>query len=148
MIRRNIKVILQNIITFFNSFITVRIPQNTCKDCFMSFLFKSHTVLNPSWFPLNVFYFIHFYMAYAQFFLIFLTSLNRFSMIFWSATYEKVFSHSYEQKRNLAYLNSGDDKRWLFWYWHFKVFSNRSCKIAFWKAEICMLWLKKNLFWD
>ncbi|CCD64745.1 Serpentine receptor class gamma-33 [Caenorhabditis elegans] len=84
-----------NIITFFNSFITVRIPQNTCKDCFMSFLFKSHTVLNPSWFPLNVFYFIHFYMAYAQFFLIFLTSLNRFSMIFWSATYEKAWNRAF-----------------------------------------------------
>ncbi|ULT86100.1 hypothetical protein L3Y34_006050 [Caenorhabditis briggsae] len=81
-----------NNVTFFNSFITVRIPQNTCKDCLMSFLFKWHTVENPSWFPLNFFYFIHFSMAYVQFFLIFLTSLNRFTMIIWSSTYEKTFN--------------------------------------------------------
>ncbi|CAI2353329.1 unnamed protein product [Caenorhabditis sp. 36 PRJEB53466] len=84
-----------NNITFFNSFITVRIPQNTCNDCLMSFLFKAHSATNPSWFPLNFFYFIHYNMAYMQFLMIFLTSLNRFTMIFWSTRYEKVWKRMF-----------------------------------------------------
>uniref|UniRef100_A0A1I7V4A5 Serpentine receptor class gamma n=1 Tax=Caenorhabditis tropicalis TaxID=1561998 RepID=A0A1I7V4A5_9PELO len=35
-------------------------------------------------------------MAYIQFIMIFLTSLNRFSMIFWSATYEKVWNKMFK----------------------------------------------------
>ncbi|CAI5451035.1 unnamed protein product [Caenorhabditis angaria] len=73
---------IYNLITFVNSFITVRIPQNTCKDCYMSFLFKAHSQNNTSWFPLNFFYTIHYSMAFVQYAMIMFVSINRCSMIF------------------------------------------------------------------
>ncbi|CAI2354339.1 unnamed protein product [Caenorhabditis sp. 36 PRJEB53466] len=78
-----------NLLTFLNSFFTLRAPQNTCDDCFFSFLFNSQTAESNSWFPLNFFFTLHYCMAFIQYSMIFLFALNRCSMVFLFSSYEK-----------------------------------------------------------
>ena len=56
-------------------------------------------------------------MAYVQFFMIFLTSMNRFTMIFWSSTYEKVIQIAltlllFHLNQTHSFLNSSNIQAW------------------------------------
>ncbi|CAI5450676.1 unnamed protein product [Caenorhabditis angaria] len=85
-----------NLLTFLNSFITVRIPQNTCKECFPSTFFKSNSQnATSNYFPLNIFYTIHWSMAFVQYSMIMLISINRFSMIFFMTSYNSKWNKAF-----------------------------------------------------
>ncbi|EFP07112.1 CRE-SRG-32 protein [Caenorhabditis remanei] len=78
-----------NLITFVNSFITLRAPQNTCKECVFAFLFdrSSNPTVDNS--PLQYFFTLHYAMAYIQYSMTFLMALNRLSMVVLVNSYEK-----------------------------------------------------------
>ncbi|CAB3397259.1 unnamed protein product [Caenorhabditis bovis] len=79
----------KNLLTFLNSFITLRIPQYTCKECYFSTIFKifnaqmEHRVI-----LINICHTLHIHMAYVQYGTILLAAINRFTMIFWFRSYE------------------------------------------------------------
>ncbi|PIC27034.1 hypothetical protein B9Z55_019416 [Caenorhabditis nigoni] len=78
-----------NVVTFLNSFITLRAPQNTCKDCIFSFLFDRNSSPNEDNSPLQYFFTLHYAMAYIQYSMTFLVALNRLSMVLLVNSYEK-----------------------------------------------------------
>ncbi|CAB3397841.1 unnamed protein product [Caenorhabditis bovis] len=71
-----------NILTFANSFITVRIPNATCKTCKLASFFEDQ-ISGRNEFPLRIFSCIHYSMAYVQYSMIFLVSANRFTQFFY-----------------------------------------------------------------
>ncbi|CAB3397265.1 unnamed protein product [Caenorhabditis bovis] len=64
-----------NLVTFLNSFITLRIPQATCKECLVASIFDrfTSTMENRS-IILNIFHTIHAHMAYVQYAIILLST--------------------------------------------------------------------------
>ncbi|CAA97334.2 Serpentine receptor class gamma [Caenorhabditis elegans] len=83
-----------NMVTFANSFVTLRAPQNTCNNCTFAFLFERNSSTEEDNFPLQVFFTIHYCMAFIQYFMTFLSSLNRLTMVFFVDSYEKIWRPS------------------------------------------------------
>ncbi|CAB3397260.1 unnamed protein product [Caenorhabditis bovis] len=72
-----------NLLTFLNSFVTLRIPQNTCKECLFAPVFDRYPEsMEDVSIVLNVCHTLHVHMAYVQYLMTFLTALNRFTMIY------------------------------------------------------------------
>ncbi|CAI5452997.1 unnamed protein product [Caenorhabditis angaria] len=81
-----------NLLTFLNSFITLRIPQNTCAKCDLTDLLSLHTKDNYSDFPLYIFYTLQYGMAYVQYSMILLFSFNRFTSVYFLNNREWLWS--------------------------------------------------------
>lgn len=68
--------------TYFNSLISLRLPQSNGINETLSNFFLTHNEHNMEViFPVKVFHFLHYYFAYAQYIYNFFISLNRFSLI-------------------------------------------------------------------
>ncbi|EFO95450.1 hypothetical protein CRE_08931 [Caenorhabditis remanei] len=80
---------VMNMMTYINSFISLRVPQNTkINDSFASF-FLEHDAHHPETkFPLYVFHTLHYQFAYSQYIYNCLLCLNRFTAIFKPLTSE------------------------------------------------------------
>ncbi|EGT48542.1 hypothetical protein CAEBREN_30978 [Caenorhabditis brenneri] len=78
-----------NIVTFLNSFITLRAPQNTCKECPFSFLFDQNSSPTEDNWPLQLFFTFHYSMAFIQYSITLMVALNRLSMVILVDSYEK-----------------------------------------------------------
>ncbi|CAA94216.1 Serpentine receptor class gamma [Caenorhabditis elegans] len=71
-----------NMMTYFNSLISLRLPQSNGINETLSNFFLTHNEHNMEViFPVKVFHFLHYYFAYAQYIYNFFISLNRFSLI-------------------------------------------------------------------
>uniref|UniRef100_A0A1I7X9J8 Serpentine receptor class gamma n=1 Tax=Heterorhabditis bacteriophora TaxID=37862 RepID=A0A1I7X9J8_HETBA len=75
----------QNIWTYLNSYISLRIPQFTCGSCNLAGFLLSRKLTG-----IEIFHFFHYHFAYVQLFLTLFTCLNRCSMIYLPQTYEIV----------------------------------------------------------
>ncbi|CAD6198236.1 unnamed protein product [Caenorhabditis auriculariae] len=84
---------ITNIWTYGNSFITLRLPQNTCQNCYLSEFFLSHSKNQTEdvILPLDVFYTLHFQFAFIQYSIITINCVNRFTMIFFPSEYQKIW---------------------------------------------------------
>lgn len=79
--------ILQNMWTYVNSFVTLRLPQNSCGSCLLAPWFQQ-----GDFYGLEVFHTLHYQFAYIQYLMTLLSSINRCTMVFFPSTYEKVCS--------------------------------------------------------
>ncbi|CAI5451036.1 unnamed protein product [Caenorhabditis angaria] len=79
-----------NLTCFFNSYVTLRLPQNTCKDCKLSFLFSTG---KESTFPLGIFYAISINMAFIQSSMTLLISINRYTTFLMVLDKDKIWNH-------------------------------------------------------
>ncbi|KAK6042985.1 hypothetical protein COOONC_19510 [Cooperia oncophora] len=73
-----------NIWTYLNSFVTLRLPQNTCENCTLSGVFQDFTV------GLNIFHTLHFHFAFLQYLMSLVMSFNRMTMILFPFFFEQV----------------------------------------------------------
>ncbi|CCD31095.2 Serpentine receptor class gamma [Caenorhabditis elegans] len=79
---QNKQVNFQNILTYLNSFISIRLPQNTGINGNLSNFFLTHNEFNMNMgCPINLFHALHYYFAYTQYIYNFLISYNRFCAI-------------------------------------------------------------------
>lgn len=74
---------IQNVYTYINSLITLRLPQITCKDCILASII-------PNVPGLNFFGCMHFHLAYVQYLMIFSLIFNRFTAVLSPLKYNAV----------------------------------------------------------
>lgn len=85
----------QNLCTYLNSFVTLRIPQNTgVQGTFSSFYSNLNLNNTENWFPLNIFHTFHFEFAYTQYIFNCFVCANRFTAICFPIRSEKVITGS------------------------------------------------------
>ncbi|CAA16409.1 Serpentine receptor class gamma [Caenorhabditis elegans] len=79
-----------NLCTYLNSFVTLRIPQNTgVQGTFSSFYSNLNLNNTENWFPLNIFHTFHFEFAYTQYIFNCFVCANRFTAICFPIRSEK-----------------------------------------------------------
>ncbi|CAL2046856.1 unnamed protein product [Caenorhabditis brenneri] len=83
---------VMNLLTYINSFMSLRIPQNTGYNDSFSRYFLYHNPYNKEddW-PVNIYHTLHYQFAYAQYIFNCVICLNRFTLIIFPMTSEKLW---------------------------------------------------------
>ncbi|CCD66560.1 Serpentine receptor class gamma-31 [Caenorhabditis elegans] len=82
-----------NMWMYWNFYITSRLPASTCKDCYLSGWFDSLSKDSGSMFPFKFFIFCQYHLGFMSYSNLFLTSINRFTLIFMPKRYFQIWHY-------------------------------------------------------